>query len=186
MKIKELANKIDKSKENEDWVDVGAIGSQFNLNIDDIEQDRLKCYWVGNWYCTDTWVGYRIYFLDDIAVAFSIQSARKCCEDIYWFSKELALKVKEYLITLMIQEEDELDISICDIDDEIGDSYKINFNNEILSCNKPTLNGEDVTILERIRYKNDYGIDQELKIRLKNGEEKVVNIKELDFKYYIK
>lgn len=184
MKIIDIAKRIDKSKNNEEWVDIPKIGNEFNLSLDYVEQTRLKSYWVGNWYCTDTWVGYRMYFLDDEAVAFSIQSGRKCNEEFHWFSKELAIKTKEYLLTFLIEED--LDINICNINDEIGDSYKIEFNSQILSCNRPTLNNEDIIIVERIRYKNDYGIDQELKIRLKNGEDKVVNISELDFKYYVK
>lgn len=91
--------------------------------------------------------------------------------------------MKKYLLTFLIEEE--LHINVCNINDEIGDSYKIQFNSQILSCNKPTLNNEEITIIERIRYENDYGIDQELKIRLKNGEEKIVNVQDLDFKYYV-
>ena len=183
MKIIDIAKRIDKSKDNESWVDTYKLGEEFNLNLDYVEQTRLKSYWLGNWYCTDTWVGYKIYFLDNEAVAFSIQSARKSDEEFHWFSKDLALKVKKYLLTFLIEEE--LHINVCNINDEIGDSYKIQFNSQILSCNKPTLNNEEITIIERIRYENDYGIDQELKIRLKNGEEKIVNVQNLDFKYYV-
>lgn len=184
MKLIEIANRVDKSKDNEAWVNISEIGEEFNLDIDYVEQDRLKSYWVGNWYCTDTWVGFKIYFLDNEAVAFSMQPARKSDEEFHWFSKELALKVKKYLLTLLIDEK--MYINICNINEDLGDSYKIQFNSQILSCNKPMLNGEEITILERVRYENDYGIDRELKIQLKTGEEKIVNIEDLDFKYYVK
>lgn len=182
MKIIDIANRIDKSKENEDWVDISKLGEEFDLYLNHTDQDRLKSYWVGNWCCTDTWVGYKIYFLDDEAVAFSVQNARKSDESIHWFSKDLALKTKEYLLSL--SSEEELNINICDTNEDIGDTYKIQFNSQILKRNKPMLNNEYVTIIERMRYKGDYGIDQELRVKLKNGEEKIVNVNDLDFKYY--
>lgn len=185
MKLIEIAGKIDKSKKNEDSVDIYEIGRELDINLDWVEQDRLKSYWVGNWYCTDSYVGYKMYFLDDIPVAFSIQEGRKCDENIKWFSKELALKVKEYLITLMIEKEEDLYIETCDINEDIGESYKIQFNNQILNSDMAMLNNESIKIIQRIKETPDWGIDQELKIQLANGDEKVVNISELDFKYHL-
>lgn len=65
MKILEIANRIDKSEKNEDWISTEDIGNELEMSVPHVEQDRLKCYWIANWYCTDTWVGLRMYFLDD-------------------------------------------------------------------------------------------------------------------------
>jgi len=188
MKLSEIAERIDKSKRNEDYVNLEKFNYEFNLELDGIEQEeeRIKTYWVGNWCCTDTWVGYRMYFFDDKPVAFSIQDARKSDENIKWFSQELALEVKEYLISLILKNERPMFFETCDINEDIGEGFKIYYNGNIVTDNKPIFNGEPAKIVERIRRPNDYGIDQELKIQLQNGEERIVNVRDLDFEYYIK
>ena len=188
MKIIDIANKIDKSKRNEDWIDLSIFDYELDIQFNnyDVTQERLKCYWIGNWYCTDSWVGYRMYFLDNEPVAVSTQTGRKCNEEFEWFSKDSALKTREYLISLMTKDNDELNITLCDLNEELGEGYKIQFNGQIImSYNRPMLNGEPIKILERIREKPDYGIGRELKIKLSNGGEKIVNIRELDFGFYI-
>jgi len=185
MKLIDIANKIDKSERNESYVNTDQFSSEFNYEFDWVKQDRLKAYWIGNWYCTDSYVGYRMYFLDDEPVAFSIQKGRKWSEKFNWISKELALKVREYLISIMPKREDELNIKICDINEDIGDSYKIEFNSQILNPDNAMLYGESIKILERIKETPDWGIDKMLKIRLSNGKEEIVDIKELDFKYHL-
>ena len=183
MKLIDIANKIDKSKKNESQVDTMEFSSELNYEFDYVSQDRLKAYWIGNWYCTDSYVGHRMYFLDDEPVAVSTQTGRKSNETFKWFSKELTLKVKDYLISLM-SKDDELNIMVCDINRDIGDSFKISFNGEILNPKNATYNGgESIEILERIKDTPDWGIDEMLKVRLNSGEEKVLNVRDLDFKF---
>ena len=98
MKIIEIANKIDKSKKNEEFVETDQFSDEFGYEFDWVEQDRLKSYWIGNWYCTDSYVGFKMYFLNDVPVAVSSQSGRKSEEKFEWFSEELALRVRDYLI----------------------------------------------------------------------------------------
>ena len=186
MKLIDIANKINKSEKNESYVDTDQFSSEFNYEFDWIKQDRLKAYWIGNWYCTDSYVGYRMYFLDDGPVAISSQMGRKCNENFEWFSKELAWKVREYLISIMPKvEEDELNITIGNINEEVGNGYKIHYNTQILNPKNAMLNGELVEILERIKDTPDYGIDKNLKVKLSNGEIKIINIEDLDFKYHL-
>lgn len=185
MKLIDIANTIDKSKQNEDWVDVAPIGNELGIDVPYTEQERLKCYWVGNWFCTDTYVGYRMYFLDDEPVAFTVQNGRKSDENFHWFSQDLAVKVRDYLITLIVVTDDELNIVVCDINEDIGDTYKIDFNGQILNRDRITLNNEKVEILERIKNDNYGIIDTELKIKLSNGEVRNVLIEDLDFGYHV-
>jgi len=182
MKLIDIANKIDKSKKNESQVDTMEFSYELNYEFDYVNQDRLKAYWIGNWYCTDSYVGYRMYFLDDEPVAVSMQTGRKSNETFEWFSKESALKVRDYLISLM-SDDNELNVKICDINRDIGDSYQIGFNNQILNPERAMYNSEAIEISERINDKNNWGIGTELKVKLLNGEEKIVDIKEIDFKY---
>ena len=183
MKIIDIANRIDKSKQNEDWVDIEELGNELNVDASYEEQDRITCYWVGNWHCTDAHVGYRMYFLDDEPVAFSIQKGRKSDEKFHWFSQELATKVREYLLSL-ISDQNEFHVDICDINQDIGETYKIEFNSQIINSDRVKLDNEKVEIIERVKNK-PYGIDDEVKIRLSNGEEKHVEILDLDFGYHV-
>lgn len=186
MKLIDIANKIDKTKLNEDFINVIDFSEEFNYDFYSgsyIEQDRLKCYWVENWICTDTLVGTKMYFLDNEPVAVSMRQARKCDEKFKWFSKDLALKVKNYLISLMKEEEKEIDFEICDLNEDIGeDSYKIYYSSQLDFNKKAMLKGEDIEIIERV---NHGYLSNELKIKTHNGEIKVVNIEELDFKFHL-
>jgi len=192
MKLIDIANKIDKSKKNECYINVSNF--TYNLNYDRFDYDefdydnesnqRLKAYWFGNWHCTDSYVGYKMYFLDNEPVAVSTQNGRKSDEEFEWFSEELAIKVKNYLISLMPKKR-EVNITLCDINDDIGDGYKIHYNGQLLpKYNKPIFNGESVKILEEMKNK-PYGTDDRLKIKLNSGEEKEIGISDLDFKFYV-
>lgn len=183
MKLADIAKKIDKSKINESEIDITDFSTEFNCDFKYVDQDRLKAYYIGNWCCTDSWVGWRMYFFDEEPVAFSFQPGRKCDQEFEWFSKEKALKVRDYLLSLMSKDDEELGLNFRNINDDIGEGFKIQFNNQIINPDKATYNGEQIYILERIKDDPDYGIDQNLKIKLKSGEEKVVNIKDLDFKF---
>lgn len=183
MKLIDIANSIDKSSSNEAHVDLEDLCHELDVDAAMyVEQDRIKSYWVGNWYCTETYVGYRMYFFDDEPVAFSIQSARKNEENFRWFSKDVAIKVKNYLLTLIPTTD--LYVETCDINEDIGEGFSINFNSQILHPEKATFNNEKVEIIERIKNSN-YGTDSELKIRLSNGEEKIVDIEELEFGFHV-
>jgi len=182
MKLIDIANKIDKSQKNESQVDTMEFSSELNYAFYYVDQNRLKAYWIGNWHCTDSYVGYRMYFLDDEPVAVSMQTGRKSNEEFEWLSKELALKVRDYLISLM-SDDNELNIKLCDINRDIGDNYQISFNNQILNPERAIYNGKSIEILEQIKDKNNWGIGTELRIKLLSGEEKVVDIKEIDFKF---
>ena len=183
MKLIDIAKRIDKSKENEPYIDIVELGEELNVECGYVEQDRVRAYWIGNWYCTDSYVGYRMYFLDDKPVAVSIQQGRKCDETFEWFSKELALKVRDYLISIMLNNTEEFNFKLCDINEDLGDSYKISFNSEILNPERATYNGEPIKILERIKENPDWGIDQQLKIELSDTEQKIIDINEIDFKF---
>jgi hypothetical protein len=185
MKLRELAEKIDKSKENEAYVDLTDFDGEFGMSFDYMDQDRLKSYWAGNWYCTDSYVGYRMYYLDGEAVAFSTQYGRKSNENLYWFSEEAAIKVREYLVSLILKNEETLNIELADFDKELGDGFTIEFNSQILNDEGATLNGDPVKIICRIKDTPDYGIDRKLMVELQNGQKQEVLITDLVFSYHL-
>lgn len=187
MKIKDIITKVNKSKQFEDKIFIGAIAQQLNMgyvdNYDD--QDRLTSYWIGSWYCTDSYVGYKVYFFDNEPVAISSQTGRKMDEEIEWLSKEAYKKVKEYVLTFVVAEEDTPPLA--NMDEELGESYKINFNSQLFDYHNdiPLFNGQQVKIIEEEKKKENHGIDQNVKIKLADGTEKWVSVRELDFPFNI-
>ena len=180
MNIIDIANKIDKTEKNEEWIDLREIANKLDLDIysADIsyDQDRLKCYWVSRWLCDVEYVGQRMYFFDDEPVAISSKS--KCDEYFQWFSEECARKVRDYLLSF--EREKELLISLIDINDEMrAEGIKISSINEIIDTDRVFYNDEKVEIKELIRS----GSYEDLIITLSNGEDKKVNIRDLLFKY---
>lgn len=186
MKLIDIANKIDKSKENEDWIDITEFAREFDIDLDWVEQDRVKAFWFGKWLCTDTIVGYKMYFFDDKPIAFSFQRGRKWDEEMRWFSEDSAKQVKDYLITLITEKDEELNIDICDINEEVGDSYKIEFNSQATGTaygRRVRLDGEEVEIIKYFRG-HPLGIDSDVRIKKSNGEEIDLSIRQLDFVFY--
>lgn len=186
MKVIDIANNIDKSERNEDWVSIESLADEFGIRGNFAEQDKLKSYWVGYWYCTDSWVGYKIYFLNDEPVCFSSRLGRKCDNDIEWFNKELAIKTRDYIISLLTYDEEEMNISYCDINEDVGDGYRIYYNTQVLDWSKATLDNEPVKFIELVENDKDWiRSNKDVKILL-NNEEKVVNIEDLIFRFNLK
>ena len=181
MRYVDITNNINKTSKNESWIDIDVIGEELNLDLfnQSIDAERLKAYWIGQWYSTDEYVGFRMYFLDDIPVCFSVQEGRKTDEVFTWFSRENACRVREYLISLMKEKDDEVSVDVCDINSEAGDGYHIVFSENVLDWSKATLNGKPVQFIERIRDNPDYGIDTKIKIRDCNNEVLNVDVRDL-------
>jgi hypothetical protein len=187
MKIKEIITKVDKSPQFKSDVCISKIAEE--MNIYDIhwgEQDRLTSYFIGNWYCTDSYVGYRVYFFDDEPCAISSQLGRKMGEDFEWVSKEIYNKVKDYVLTFAEPSEDT--IPLCDMDEDIGETYKIDFNGQMFKYHLdiPLFNGQPVKIIRVGKPDKGYDINTDLTIQFEDGITKEVEISELDFPYNIK
>lgn len=186
MKLRDILNIVDKSKHFKDSVDVSRMADVIGLpgyyNYE--EQERFVSYFIGSWYCTDSYVGYKVYFFDDEPVAVSSQVGRKCSENFEWLSKDLFLKVKNYVMTFEI-EGNENNIELANLDEEIGEGYKIHFNGQLFDYHKeiPLLNGENVKIIELKKEKNYFGTEKSVIIKMKDGSEKWIEVGELVFPY---
>ena len=105
MKLKEIIQNIDKSSDNESYVNIYEFLDEFGIIYIDYTEDdkqRLKAFYYAKWLCTDSWVGGRAYFLDDVLVATSWQSGRKMDENFFWVSQDDFNKVGDYLRTLCV------------------------------------------------------------------------------------
>lgn len=127
-----------------------------------------------------------MYFLDDKAVAFSMQQARKCDENFYWIKEEYATKVKKYCMEFLVLEEEEENYSTCNLNEDIGDFYKLDFACSVIDKDKIYYNDEHVEFIRTVRIEGKLYIHNEVEIKLPSGEIKQVGIKELKFKYNLK
>lgn len=151
MLVRDAVKNVDRSPENTHEADIEEFASIFDINIswDERFGKRVKEHYIQKWMCTDTWVGMKAYYMDDEPVAASYQSARKSSVDLQFLSKEAAMKVREFIISLQVEKE-ETNIPILDEVEEIGEFYHVRYNGELL-VDKGFYKGEEVTVIPRIK-----------------------------------
>lgn len=102
--IKEALDKLIKSDEYEErWISLDDLCKEFEI-YDYVEQNqdspRFRVYFLHKWYCTDSWVGYRAWFLDEELIAVTQQVGRKYDEEFHWVSKEAFEKAFDVIMSL--------------------------------------------------------------------------------------
>lgn len=184
MKIREIIERVEKSEQTEDWVDVNELAEKLGLGYEDYgHPERLTSYYFGSWTCTDTTVGYKVYYLDDKPVAVSIQTGRKSDEKLYWLSEEIAKEVREYIISLLKEKEVSLRVSVVNLDEDIGDGFKIHFYSNIERFDNVSLNGEKVKVIRPVP--ESYNLGTRVVIEMADGMENEVEMNELTFGYFL-
>ncbi len=131
--LKEIIDSIDfedkKTQTEPDWE---RMANYFNIyDLYWSEDPKLTAYHVKVWLCTDTWVGWVAYFLEDDLVCLSTQSARKSDVHFKFVSKESHTKLRDYLLSLT-QSDDAEEIELIDFNLEIPERYSIEYNSQIL------------------------------------------------------
>ena len=175
MTYAEIAKKIDKSEKNSEIVWFDDLCREFDLTEEGIELDRMKAYWILNYHQHGDWCGMKMYFFDSEPVCVSIKVNRKDEEKFSWFSQENANKVENYLLSLI--EKKKPYVEIVDIQQNIGNSFKNDYNSEVIDWSKARYRNEPIEFLERVKEDPDYGVDHIIKAKISNG-----NIVELDIR----
>ena len=135
------------------------------------------------WYCTDTWVGIDVIYLNNSPVAVTNQVGRKMDVNIYFLSEEAKNSVKDYLISLYNNQQDCAEYLTEDgLNEEMGDYFKIGYSSQVL-YKTAWLNGEQVEITQKPRNLNDNINFHTVAIKHKDGVEEWVDVRELDFEY---
>lgn len=137
MNIQYILKNFVKLKENKDYTNLSKIALEFNIHdyLMAEETERITSYFFHKWLCTDTFVGYRIYFFDDVPFAVTIQPARKSGECFYFISHKMALKVKKYIISLIEPAEDVDSYYILDKKRDFGLGGKVSYYEQLLTKN---------------------------------------------------
>lgn len=192
MTWKELIENVDKSKDNVCDIDLMSMGEdfgKFDVPWVNTEDSKIQAYWYIKWYCTDTWVGGRLYFLDGIFVGHSYQSGRKCGEEYEWLDKESYKKVSGYLEELRFPDNESgvLDKFMDNLDEDIGDSFTISYGCQaIIKKGFITETKEKFEVKETYRDYSDIKKWSILEVEMENGEKKSLNVKDVRFPYIVK
>lgn len=182
MKLKEIIQNLDKSEKNSCYVDIQEFaGREFDINNwFKKEADRIKAYFFLNWYCTDTWVGGRVYFLDDKLIATSWQRGRKCNEEFYWISNEMYKETKKYILSLIEEEDEDKSLDLIDMDSEFDNGFRIEYSSQLLTDDLIYQStGENVKVTKKYRDMDDIKMWSNVKIKFENGKEEVVNMSDV-------
>lgn len=186
MKLYEAIAKINKKDLDSEYdVDVftNKLGIEAHwLPTEPISQ-RLKYVYLVKWYCTDTWVGTKVYFLDDIPVAISYQSGRKSDEEIDFLSLNDVQRMRDFIFSLMQDTEKDDKIMVCDLNKEIAEYYQVDYGSQLLT-KEGFYQGRHAQVVQtwdgykdinswrkiRIEYKNEHG----------NTLEEIIDLSEFD------
>lgn len=193
MKLSELIRKVDRSERNSSSADVDDFSRALDLDDrmgwhDEFDK-RVKGYFLIRWYCTDTWVGYRVYFMDDEPIAISSQTGRKSAEEIEFVSLEAAQKVKDFIKSLECEEE--FNPTLADMDEDIAQlTYTVSFSSQLL-VDEGFFDGQPVKVKRKCHgYGNspdDMGLKMdELDVTMPNGELKRIKCNDFIIPMHLK
>jgi hypothetical protein len=187
MNIIELANSIDRNNKTlEDtisWNHLYELFQNYSYPWPDDQNTRLKCYWLQCWYCTDSWVGRRAYFLDDKLICVSYQGGRKSEEHFEFVTKEAAKELKDYLDSLLPEEDNPFGVNVIIPETaEIPERYKIEFSGQLMAQFHKFgyLNGE---LVEIIGAANDYKQFHLIKYKGSDGIIHEGHVQDIEFEY---
>ena len=157
MKIRDLINAVDRSKQNTTSADIDEFCTALDINQypgwNNEFDEKLKGYWLIKWLCTDTWVGYVVYYLDDQPVAVSIQTARKSSAEYEFVSLEAATKVRKFILDCL--GDAEFTPCIADLDGETDPYYTTSYSNQLL-VDKGWYHGSQVYVQRKCYNYNDH------------------------------
>lgn len=184
MKLKDIILNIDKSSRGD--VDIDKVAEEFGMCGDFMDQycgigggKRLQAYFYVKWYCTDTVVGGRVYFLDNEPVAVSWQDGRKSDENFDWIDKE---SVHKYLLSLS-SDMVEFDNDEIDMDEELGDGHTVEYSGQLLT-KEVIYNGERVTVTKEFQDYVDIDNWSHVEIEV-DGISKLVKMSEILVPYCV-
>lgn len=194
MTLREIITSVDRSEGNSDWVSIEDMMQDMSNNYygyPSQENTRITSYFFSKWYCTDTYVGWRVYFLDEKPVAISHQSGRKCDENFSWMSKEAFDETLSYIKTLY--DDENLSPNLVteeDLDKEWNIGFKVSYGDQLLTQDVLVEStGEKVLVVQKWSSRtglNEIDKWKEVEVRFSNGEEKILKLDDILVPYSLK
>lgn len=180
---------VDPSKNNETEGDLESFAQELFASPpygwSPVFGDRVKGYYIKKWLCTDTWVGLVAYFWNGEPLAVSYQSARKSSEKFQFVSVDVANRLKSFILELT--ESNDPEPTIVDLDEELGETYTVNWASELL-VSEAFYEGEKVKIFPV--YHTDYSQPSAtwklIDVEFPNGEVLKVSVENLRIPYHLR
>lgn len=149
----------------------------------DTIKERLKVVFLTKWMCTDSWVGTRVYFLDDIPVAISYQNARKSSECVDFLSENDVERMRQFIFALLAEDDSVGKNRVCNLDKEIGEYYNICYSDQLLT-KKGFYKGQAVEVVKTYGYNTPHTLWQFVDVSL-NGETITIPMSEFDIPFNV-
>lgn len=157
------------------------------------DNERLKCYYLARWFCTDSCVGTRAYFLDEEFVAITKQLGRKYNEEFEFISNSAANKVRNYILKLLEEQTPKPVVNLITwMDEAIDDTFTIEYASEILH-KTALLWGERVEVIHTPRptpscagrdwVKDGFADYHSIEVKKQDGTVEKVDCRQLKFEY---
>lgn len=190
MKFREIAEKLLTNRKDgfETLIDLENIAEDLDIHIymynyNNIKNNtRLKRIVFAPYYSDGSIVGARMYFLDDEPVCYSIQNSDNADERFIWFGHDNANKVKDYIKSLLIEKG--LYIDTVNLDQEMYNTYKVYYNDDVIDWNYALYNNKPFKLIEKIQHAVTPSLNNKIKIE-QDGKEFIVNVKDIDFVFWI-
>lgn len=191
MKIKEAFERVDKGDKNHSDVNLSGLASAIGLDIyqladidyEELENPIITCYTLINWLCTDMWVGFDLYFINDKPLAMSECMCRKC-EMKYYIVEDAIPELRDHIFDLVASNED-YEYEACDMDEEINQGYRIGYLNQVLNWDRMTYKDIPVELVKKYDDESGYGIATKIRIKTKDGDELDVYMNDVRFGYHL-
>ena len=175
--IREIFERVRKTDDNKAEPDYEHLAAELGINDylnfwENKEFKRLAAYWLAPTYCTDQWVGQRVYFLDDEPIALSTQRARKCQEEFFFVSQEKAEKVRRFFYEILM-EENKRPVSTVSLDSIIPDAFSVEYPDQFVD-RTGTYKGQPCEVVRVQNIPGAYVGGHVCDIVLNDGTEKTV------------
>lgn len=189
MKLRELMDKVDLSSNNETEGDLSTFARElFNeppYGWSDEFGEQVKGYYIQKWLCTDTWVGLVAYFWNGEPLAISWQPARKSSETIDFVSKDIAIRLRDFIRDLTASNDPEP--TIANLETDVGETYTVNWASELL-VSEAFYEGEKVKIFPagHTDYSKPSATWKLVDVEFPNGEVLKVSVENLHIPYHLR
>lgn len=187
MLLEELIQRLDKSDTNKQNIDVEHLQEilqyefGMGMNLDNSKaQTRVTCYWLANWYEDESWLGFKVYFLDERLLATSY-TATPGDEDFTFANADIEKELKAYILTFEKEKEPYTDNHYINLTMDLGDGYKLSYAYELVATHVMYL-GQKCEVVES---RHD---DTDIKIQMSCMDETsivTVDINQVDVCYNI-
>jgi hypothetical protein len=193
MKLSDAIKNLDRSESNTTTsIELDDISAAVGIPVYQyVDDTSLKYHFLKRWICTDSWVGIRVYFLDEEPLAVSTQTGRKSDEVFEFVSKEMVEKFREYLFQVQVKEGDIPNTRMVNLDQEIGDSYSVHYTSELLTRTGFVINDDgkklpvEVVGSTHTDYNSPSSEWSRLTVKFEDGTEERINIDEFRIPYML-